>query len=245
MAYKPPYEIVKAADADYTVTGDGIHKVRRSFALKGKAVSVFSGLKFYERKIRDFADFSFNCESSSKIGKEPKKMIPKIQKILYATDLSPNSKYAFRYAINSAIKHDARIIILHVVESMPAAVYAQMGVFVGDEKAGRVFEKRVGDALDRLKKRLTVFCEKELADDPQALNRVQSIEICEGFPAEEILEKANELDCDAIVMGTHSKGVIANTFLGSIAKRVLRRTRKPVFIIPLPKGETEITFYSD
>jgi nucleotide-binding universal stress UspA family protein len=42
-------------------------------------------------------------------------------------------------------------------------------------------------------------------------------------------------------MGTHSKGIIANTFLGSTAKRVLGRTRKPVFIIPLPKGETDIT----
>jgi nucleotide-binding universal stress UspA family protein len=44
-------------------------------------------------------------------------------------------------------------------------------------------------------------------------------------------------------MGTHSKGVIANTFLGSVAKRVLRRTRKPVFVIPLPQGEVDITFY--
>jgi len=37
-------------------------------------------------------------------------MIPNINKILYATDLSDNSAYAFRYAINSALKHDADII---------------------------------------------------------------------------------------------------------------------------------------
>ena len=37
-------------------------------------------------------------------------MIPKIKKNLYATDLSPNSAYVFRYAVNSAIKHDADII---------------------------------------------------------------------------------------------------------------------------------------
>jgi len=35
-------------------------------------------------------------------------------------------------------------------------------------------------------------------------------------------------------MGTHEKGNIKITFLGSTAKQVLRRTRKPVFIIPLP-----------
>jgi nucleotide-binding universal stress UspA family protein len=72
---------------------------------------------------------------------------------------------------------------------------------------------------------------------------VKSIEVCEGFPAEVILSKADKLNCDAIVMGTHGKGIIANTFLGSTSKRVLRRTRKPVFIIPLPKGELDITFH--
>jgi len=45
------------------------------------------------------------------------------------------------------------------------------------------------------------------------------------------------------VLGNHGKGIIANTFLGSTSKRVLRRTRKPVFIIPLPKGELDITFH--
>lgn len=57
----------------------------------------------------------------------------------------------------------------------------------------------------------------------------------------ELIEKANEQECDAIFMGTHGKGIVANTFWGSVTKRVLRRTRKPVFIIPLPKGETNIT----
>jgi nucleotide-binding universal stress UspA family protein len=46
-------------------------------------------------------------------------MIPKIKKILYATDLSKNSVYAFRYAIDMAQKLDARIIILHVIEPIP------------------------------------------------------------------------------------------------------------------------------
>ena len=39
------------------------------------------------------------------------------------------------------------------------------------------------------------------------------------------------------------QGIIRHAFLGSTAKRVLRRTRKPVFIIPLPKEETDIAFH--
>ena len=45
-------------------------------------------------------------------------MIPRIKKILYATDLTKNSAYAFRYAVNSAQKHEAEIHIFHVIETM-------------------------------------------------------------------------------------------------------------------------------
>ena len=170
-------------------------------------------------------------------------MIPKIKKILYATDLSPNSAYVFRYAVNSAVKHDADIIILHVFERMPGVNTGMLDLYLDEKQRKKLFEEKVSDTMERIKKRVTLFCEKELKDDPERADRVESIEVCEGFAAEEILRKADELSCDAIIMGTHGKGIIANTFLGSTSKRVLRRTRKPVFIIPLPKGELDITFH--
>jgi len=168
-------------------------------------------------------------------------MIPQIKRILYATDLSDNSAYVFRYAINSAKKHDAGIVILHVLEQLSTTDNAITHSYLTKEEVNKISEKKSAYVKDRIKKRLKIFCEKELKNDPECADRVESIELCEGFPAEEILSKADELNCDAIIMGTHSKGIIANTFLGSTAKRVLRRTRKPVFIIPLPKGETDIT----
>ena len=43
-------------------------------------------------------------------------MIPQIKKILYATDLSKNSEYAFYYSVDLAKKYGREIIILHAVE---------------------------------------------------------------------------------------------------------------------------------
>jgi nucleotide-binding universal stress UspA family protein len=169
-------------------------------------------------------------------------MIPKIKKILYATDLSSNSSYVFRYAINSAIKHDAHIVILHVFELFSTAARSQIELYFDEEFRKRIYHEKVGDTKERIKKRLNEFCEKELQDYPGSADRVIAIEVSEGFPAEEILTQAEKLACDVIIMGTHSKGIIANTFLGSTAKRVLRRTRIPVFIIPLPKGEVDVNF---
>ena len=167
-------------------------------------------------------------------------MIPKIQKILYATDLSPNSVYALRYAMNSAIQHDADIIILHVLEKVDPASNVMLDLYLYGERHQEILQQHVGETKALIKKRLRTLRDKELEGRPEFEDKVISIEVCEGFPAEKILSKAQELNCDEIIMGTHSKGFIANTFLGSTAKRVLRRTRKPVLIIPLPKAETEI-----
>jgi nucleotide-binding universal stress UspA family protein len=170
-------------------------------------------------------------------------MLPQIKRILFATDLSDNSAYVFRYAINSAKKHDAGIVILHVLEQLSTTDNAITHSYLTKEEVNKISEKKSAYVKDYIKKQLKIFCEKELKNDSECTDRVESIELCEGFPAEMILKKADELNCDAIVMGTHGKGFIRNTFLGSSSKRVLRRTRKPVLIIPLPKEETDITLH--
>jgi nucleotide-binding universal stress UspA family protein len=172
-------------------------------------------------------------------------MIHKIQKILYATDLSPNSVYALRYAMNSAIKHNADIIILHVLEKVDPASHVMLDLYLYQEQHQKVLNDHITETKEIIKNRLGTLREKELKDHPEYSDKVISIEVCEGYPAEIILSKAQELNCDEIIMGTHSKGIIANTFLGSTAKRVLRRTRTPVFIIPLPKVEPDIAIPND
>ena len=46
-------------------------------------------------------------------------MIPQIKKILFATDLSKNSAYAFYYAVHMAKRDEAKIVILYAVEPLP------------------------------------------------------------------------------------------------------------------------------
>ena len=172
-------------------------------------------------------------------------MIPKIQKILYATDLSHNSVYALSYAMNLAVDHDADIIILHVFVRVDPASRIMLNVYLDDSRHKMITDEHIIEAKDLIKDHLKALRDEEFKDQPELADKVISIKVCEGFPAEKILQKSEELNCDVIVMGTHSKGIIANTFLGNTAKRVLRRTRKPVFIIPLPKKITDIISHDD
>jgi nucleotide-binding universal stress UspA family protein len=163
-------------------------------------------------------------------------MIPKIKKILYATDLSENSAYAFRYAVSSAQQHGAKIYILHVLEEIKTNILA---AYYELEKLQEMREKGKQEVRDRIQKRLETFCQRELMKDPECRGLVESTEVLEGDPAAEILRKADELGVDLVVMGTHGKGLLEHAFLGSVAEKVLHRVKIPVLTIPIPK-ETDI-----
>jgi len=163
-------------------------------------------------------------------------MMPVIKKILYTTDLSPNATFVLRYAINSAIQHNASIVILHVLEELPAAARSWVFSYMSDEDQKKIFQEAHAHAMEQINDRLKMFYQKELSENPTASERIEKIEVHEGYPADRILKTADEFDCDVILMGSHGKSAIYRTFLGSVTKQVLRRTRKPVFIIPLPRA---------
>lgn len=164
--------------------------------------------------------------------KQVKPMIPQIKKILYATDLSKNSSYAFLYAIDMARRHDAKIIILHALEPLPKEVR-----FV--DALQRIESKESKGAFEQVQKLLPEFCKKTEAHiGPPCVDLVSKFLIPRGHPTEEILNAADKESCDVIVLGTHGKGFLTHTFLGSVSESVLHRTQKPVFIIPLPSDKT-------
>jgi nucleotide-binding universal stress UspA family protein len=160
-------------------------------------------------------------------------MIPKIKKILYATDLSKNSAYAFYYAVDMAKRHDAEIIMLHAIEPIPASTFA-----TATDKAEHSQHEV---SMEVIRNRLRKFCEKvEEKNSIACLTLVTKILVQVGYPPEEILKAADEEGCDLIVLGNHGKGFLRQTFLGSVSGSVLARARKPVFIIPLPSERTSI-----
>ncbi len=157
-------------------------------------------------------------------------MIPQIRKILYATDLSKNSAYAFYYAIDMAQKRDARIVILHAVEPLPPIVrfYGSLG------EESNYYHHETESDTQLIKNRLQAFCQKVDQHVGACLDIVSNILVRVGHPVEEILNVSEEEGCDVIVLGTHGKGFLKQTFLGSVSRSVLDRARKPVFIVPLP-----------
>jgi nucleotide-binding universal stress UspA family protein len=149
---------------------------------------------------------------------------PKYKKVLFCTDFSENSDYAFEFAYGIAKRDEGLLYILHVMPHNPNQ----------DRVRGYVSE----DILRNIQRGL----EQEL-DDNYKERYVKKIEDAVGFEVvtksgredEEILKFAKDKKVDIIVVGTHGKTGIEHVFFGSVAEKVLRRSPFPIFVIPCKK----------
>lgn len=160
-------------------------------------------------------------------------MLPIYKNILVTTDLSPNSEHAFKHAVMLARQSNAKIHLLHVVPEVDAQIRGYVATIVGEGKLDRFAQEHEQEARDEIKRELDHFAKEELADFSEDLQRFAGAVVVHGQPVAQILKVGDDLDADVIVMGTHGKGEIGYTFLGSVAEKVLRKTKRPVFIVPL------------
>ncbi len=155
------------------------------------------------------------------------------KKILYASDLSSNCLERFNKALEFAAKLGAKVVILHVLEQLSGSSVTAMQLFPQGEEFTKNYEAEgMKFANKKISESVQTFCDRNADKYPDCKNIVCGVEVVVGYPAEEILKKVDELNCDAVIMGTHSKGAITQTFLGSTVERVLRRVRKPAFVFP-------------
>ncbi len=160
-------------------------------------------------------------------------MIPKIKRILYATDLTKNSVYAFYYAVDMAKRYDSAIVMLHAVEPVSEIAFGT--------RTERVYQDQQRESLEVIRNRLQRFCQiVEEKNSLACVSLVTKIVVEVGYPLEQILKTADEEGCDVIVLGSHGKGFLQHAFLGSVSRSVLDRSRKPVFVVPLPSDTTSI-----
>ena len=166
-----------------------------------------------------------------------------IKKILYTTDLSESAFHAFAYAASLANQYDAGITILNVLIEDPD-IESKVAPFIADSEWVEIKKRHYQEAREALigKKRDNVairevlenFSEKvKIETDSQAFVTDEII-VERGNPVDKILEVADSRNCDLIVMGSHGHSVIEEALIGSTARRVVRRSTKPVLVIRLP-----------
>ena len=173
--------------------------------------------------------------------------LPKVEvkKILYATDLSENARYAFAYAVSLADLYGAKIALLHVLpetsELMDKHVIGYIDADRWQEIKAQHFEEAKEALIGKRKGHLAIkdvlhqFSEKVKEGQEGEGFITDDIIVERGNPVEQILKHAQERSCDLIVMGTHGHGTLEDVMLGSTARRIVRRSKIPVLVVRLPE----------
>ena len=142
-------------------------------------------------------------------------------KILLATDGSPDAEVALTYARDLALRDGAQAIVVHAFEPVPT--------YLGEPWRDRLVARHVSMGQD---------VANNAAQKLQKAGVDVIVEVLEGPPADAILRVADVRECDLIVMGSRGHGALASLLLGSVSHRVLAHTRAPVLVVRTRDEET-------
>lgn len=136
-------------------------------------------------------------------------------RIVVATDFSPAGAAALEWGALVALAHDAPLELVHVVEPIPPA---------GDELAapadlGARLEEAAREQLE------------ELAAPRREAGVAVRCQALLGRPWSVVIDAAERLDADLIVVGTRSHPAATRFPLGSTAARILQKAARPVLAV--------------
>ncbi len=166
-------------------------------------------------------------------------MLPKIKTILFATNLGPEARYVFNYALSQAFQYQATIHVLHVVEPLSGFAQSLVEQSLTREKAREIQEQSKARLLEEFKSRLESFCQDGACQLDQGRELIAEVSILEGRPPEVIKKQAEALGVDLIVMGTHRRGLSSSGLIGSTARKVVNASRVPVLTVYTPDDQLE------
>lgn len=145
-----------------------------------------------------------------------KRMMPKHpEHIVMATDLGPASASAFQFAGGLAEATGAKLTIFHAIAPL---VFFDFGGW--DPQS---FAIAAENQKTKARHEIEGLCSAEL-DAPVNV----AVEVRECSPVQGILQFAEEVGADLLVLGSHAWGPVASVFLGSVTQGVLHQSPIPV-----------------
>ncbi len=160
------------------------------------------------------------------------KELSRIRRILVPVDFSDYSKNACLYALNLARIYDTEIKILHVyyapiVDLVPItdAYSIQIDMDINLRELETNAKKNLIDFVNDIRK---------IANE-KGMEKIQiGYSLKEGIVEDEILDTVDEYKPGIIVLGAKGKGEKQSDIIGSVAYRIIDRSKIPVLAIPEP-----------
>lgn len=142
-----------------------------------------------------------------------------LTRILTATDLSAPARHAVDRAFRIAVETGAKLDITHVVSQSALDTLRRL---LGTQAPP--VEQHI---LDEVREKLL-----QLAADIGQIHGVSAgIQLAAGTVLRMILEQADAMSADLLVLGARGEDYLGHMLLGTTAERLLRRTLRPVLMV--------------
>jgi len=142
------------------------------------------------------------------------------QAIVCGIDGSPDSQAALVYATDLADRLDARLVLAHVVEPVPALSGA-VGPLTGASAPSSSTVEREAEGERLL---------GEIAESTGVGHAEQRV--VTGLPAEGLADLADDESAQLIVVGSRGRGPLRSALLGSVSTSLIGLARCPVLVVP-------------
>jgi universal stress protein A len=147
-------------------------------------------------------------------------MTPTFRRILVAIDFSPASKVAVSYALSLADRYAGRVHLLYV--------WAE---FVPPQPDLMFWANRHPITHEQMREEAERWMADFVSSEGLAERKNVSSAVTEGVADAVILETAEQMAADVVVMGTHGRTGIPRLLLGSVAEKVVRHAKCPVLTV--------------
>jgi nucleotide-binding universal stress UspA family protein len=146
----------------------------------------------------------------------------RLRHLLVGVDRSEASRTALELAADVAVALGGSLSVLEVVDFVPPFPLAEPPTGVGGGE-----RRSAGSTLALVEDEVRGIRERGVG--------VQVI-VRSGDPAATLLEVADDVDADLVVVGTRGRGGPAELLLGSVARTVADRARRPTLVVPATAG---------
>jgi universal stress protein A len=146
--------------------------------------------------------------------------MPRLRRIMHATDFSRASTAALKRAVAMAKADRAQLIVVHVM-TPPSLVLPGEGYI-----SPSLYENLEASTRAQAQKRLDAI----VAGAKKAGARARGL-LLEGVPNERVARAARAKKADLLVIGTHGRTGLAKFFLGSVATRLIGSAPCPVLTV--------------
>lgn len=152
-----------------------------------------------------------------------------MKKVLIALDYNPSAEKVAEVGYTLAKTMGAKVVLMHVVADYAYYVPSDL-MFESSGFSALGFMQRADmDGLDKASHYYLEKVKEHLGDDDiELVSRIGN-----KATASMVLNVAEEVDADLIVIGSHSRRWLDDLLLGSVAEEVLSNTKVPMFIIPI------------